>query len=628
MLPLLLFLAIVRPVPPPGVEVPAADRKELEAGLQRLQSSLDKLKGNPLLPDVQIYHNAARYALQYNEFFKSEEIFKAKELLREGQVRANELLRGEAPWTTATGLVVRGYISKIDKSIQPYGLYIPPNGPRKWRLDAWFHGRSETLSEVNFLWDREHNVGEFTPPDSIVLFLYGRYCNANKFAGEVDLFEALADVKRHYPIDENRIVVRGFSMGGAAAWHIAAHHAGLWAAAAPGAGFSETPEFLKLTAEELARTPQWQKDLWHLYNASDYALNFYNLPVVAYNGSIDPQGQAADVMEREMKKEGLRLRRVFGPGTGHRYHPDSKPEINAIVDANSTRDPYPARIRFTTWTLRYNRMKWVVVEGLERHWQRARVDAELTGSGIEAKTTGVVLLSFEFGPGGAKPNYETVTVDGQKITVNPPQSDRSWTVKLRKKAGRWTVADGMETGLHKRHGLQGPIDDAFMDSFVFVRPTGEPLSPETGKWTANEMERAIRAWRRQFRGEAQVVDDTAVTDEMIASSNLILWGDAQSNRLLMKIHDRLPDVMKSQVMKSHDSSGILTMIYPNPLNPRKYVVLNSGATFRGFDDLNNARQVPHLPDWAVIDPTTPPDESAPGKVVAAGFFDEEWRLRP
>ena len=50
-----------------------------------------------------------------------------------------------------------------------------------------------------------------------MLHLYGRYCNANKFAGEVDLFEALDDVKRHYPIDENRMLVRGFSMGGAAA---------------------------------------------------------------------------------------------------------------------------------------------------------------------------------------------------------------------------------------------------------------------------------------------------------------------------------------------------------------------------------------------------------------------------
>jgi hypothetical protein len=44
--------------------------------------------------------------------------------------------------------------------------------------------------------------------------------------------------------------------------------------------------------------------------------------------------------------------------------------------------------------------------------------------------------------------------------------------------------------------------------------------------------------------------------------------------------------------------------------------------------LNNARQVPKLPDWAVIDLRTPPDSRYPGKVVAANFFGEKWEVRP
>ncbi len=156
--------------------------------------------------------------------------------------------------------MVRGYVSRIDRSVQPYGLVVPvtysPSLPHRWRLDTWFHGRNEKLSELNFIWDRERNPGEFTPPNTIVLHLYGRYCNANKLAGEIDLLESLDSVKSRYPVDENRIVVRGFSMGGAACWHIAAHHAGEWAAAAPGAGFSETPEFLRVWAKETLQ-PTW-----------------------------------------------------------------------------------------------------------------------------------------------------------------------------------------------------------------------------------------------------------------------------------------------------------------------------------------------------------------------------------
>ena len=102
------------------------------------------------------------------------------------------------PWTTATGLVVRGYKSKIDDSVQPYGLVVPASydlkTARLFRLDFWCHGRGEKLTELNFLDGRLKNLGEFTPPNAFVLHLYGRYCCANKFAGEIDLFEALAAV--------------------------------------------------------------------------------------------------------------------------------------------------------------------------------------------------------------------------------------------------------------------------------------------------------------------------------------------------------------------------------------------------------------------------------------------------
>lgn len=632
----------VRPIPPPGIEVPAQDRAELEAGLQRLRAAVDKLRDNPLLPDVLIYHEAVRYALQYNEFFKPDEIAKAKTLLLHGEQRARQLAEGQAPWATATGLVVRGYISKIDKSVQPFGLVVPPSftphAPRRWRLDTWFHGRGETLSEVNFLADREGKPGEFTPGDTIVLHLYGRFCNANKFAGEVDLFEALDAVKGQYRIDENRIVVRGFSMGGASAWQFGTHYAGLWAAIAPGAGFSESAEFLRLNLTGANAPPWWEQRLFHLYDATDYAVNLFNTPVVAYHGEKDGQKQAADVMERAMAEEGLRLTRVIGPNTGHSYHPDSKVEIDRILDAIAERgrDRYPRKVRFTTWTLAYHRMKWVVVDALGQHWERARLNAEIEGeSAVKVETANVTAFTLEMGPGGCPldgAHKPVVTVDGQKLIVAGPMSDRSWKVHFRKSGGQWAVADSAAAaGLRKRHGLQGPVDDAFLDSFVFVSPTGAPLAPGVAKWVADEQKRAIAEWRRHFRGDAQVRRDTEVTEAEIASSNLVLWGDPGSNKLLARIADQLPvrwnaeGVFIGNNRYSADRHAPI-LIYPNPLNPRRYVVLNSGVTFREFDYLNNARQTPKLPDYAVVDTTTPPNQRYPGKIVLAGFFNEEWGL--
>jgi hypothetical protein len=34
-----------------------------------------------------------------------------------------------------------------------------------------------------------------------------------------------------------------------------------------------------------------------------------------------------------------------------------------------------------------------------------------------------------------------------------------------------------------------------------------------------------------------------------------------------------------------------------------------------------------LPDWAIVDLTTPANSAWPGKVVDAGFFDEFWKVK-
>jgi hypothetical protein len=634
-----LFGADVRPIPPPGVEVPAPARKQLEEGLQRLSSSIDQLRGVKLLPDVLVFRDAVQTALDNQEFFRPEDIGKARELLREGQQRADDLMQGRAPWTTATGLVVRGYVSKIDKSVQPYGLVIPagftPN--RKWRLDTWFIGRSEMSSQVNFMYDRMRNPGEFTPSNAIMVHPYGRYCNANKFAGEVDLFETLEAVKKLYPIDENRILVRGFSMGGAAAWHFAAHFAGDWAAAAPGAGFSESADFLKVYERETIKPTWWEEKLYHMYDATDYAVNFFNLPTVAYSGEIDPQMQAARMMEKALAPEGLTLKHIIGPGTPHRYHPDSKVEIASILDAlaEKGRDPYPRKIRFTTFTLRYNRMKWVTVDAMDAHWERARLDAEVVKDGIQVKTSNVGSFTLSFGPAGApfEPDAKpAVVINGQRVVAsNGPSTDGSWTASFRRAGDKWTT--GLATAdLHKKHGLQGPVDDAFMDSFIFVKPTGTPASPGITKWVEAEQAHAIKEWRRQYRGNPQVRDDAAVTDADIAESNLVLWGDPGSNKILARIADKLPikwvgsDLVAGKE-KYPASTHAPILIYPNPLNPNKYIVLNSGFTFREYDYLNNARQVSKIPDWAVVDTSVPANERFPGKIASAGFFGESWEWK-
>ena len=642
----------VRPIPPRGIEVPPDERKALTGLLAELDREIKALpaalKGKPtllaLLPDVEVYHKAVHYALTYNEVYSKGELKQARQLIDQGRERARQLRQGKPAWTTATGLVVRGYRSKIDGSVQPYGLVVPasyrPDEARPRRLDIWLHGRGEKLTELNFIGERQRSAGPFVPAGAFVLHPYGRYSNAFKLAGEVDVLEALAHARRYYRIDEDRVVMRGFSMGGAGCWQLAVHYPDRWVAAAPGAGFSETRRFLETFQNEKPNPTWYERKLWHLYDCTDWARNLFNLPTVAYSGARDRQKQAADVMALAVKEEaGLVLTHIIGPNTEHSYHPRAREEINRRIDriAARGRDRVPAEVRFVTYTLRYNRSHWVRVDGLHEHWKKASVTASIgQGRRLVVGTENVSAFTLSFGPGDCPTSLlagPSVLIDRQLTDLAPVQSDRSWSASFRKgEKGTWEEVKAQEPGLRKRHGLQGPIDDAFLDRFLMVRPTGQAQHPKTAAWVKTEMRYALDHWRTQFRGDAPVKDDRDVSDEDMASSNLILWGDPASNRVLAKIAEKLPirwDARQVRVGRATwpADSHVLLLVYPNPLNPHRYVVLNSGFTYRSYAYLNNARQVPKLPDWAVLDVRQPPSSLWPGKVLQAGFFDESWRPR-
>lgn len=627
-------------IPPAGIEISAEDRSSLEDGLARLKSALKEVESHPLAPDVEVFYKAVRDALVHQEFQKPAELKFAQEQLAMGLERAHFLKKGEAPWTTQHGLVVRGFRSKIDGSVQPYGLVIPGNyqfdGSAKHRLDFWFHGRDDTVNEVEFLHRRLTDKGQYTPAGTLMLHPYARFSNANKFAGEIDCLEALAHVEAGYRVDPDRILVRGFSMGGAACWQFAVHYADRWCAANPGAGFAETAEFLEMCDGVRPDPPEYQKKLWGLYDCTDYAANLSNLPVIAYSGEIDHQKQAADRMEKAMAERGLPLVHLIGPKTAHALEPETKKEIAKRLDeiAETGRERFPKSIRLETRTLRYNRMSWVQIDGMGEHWKRAYLEASYTDSGIHVKEVeNISALTFEF-PSDSVPfqSGETPVIEiaGLEIATSAVEAGSPWKAHIVLKDGKWTSGE-LGENLTKRHGLQGPIDDAFMDSFLFVTPEN-PQDDAFSKWEHAERTRAISQWRQQFRGDARVKTGGELTEADIADHNLVLWGDPTTNAALAGIADKLPIkwtaheiVVGKQTFDA--ATHALVMIYPNPLNPERYLVLNSGFTYREFDYLNNARQVPKLPDWAVIDLTEAPGPERPGRIAAAGFFDEEWQLK-
>jgi predicted esterase len=637
---------IARHLPAAGSPLPAEAKTRLAGQLKSLEERIAASGDQALLADAGVFAKAVDLALRFDEFYdkgSAKDVALAEWALKEGGSRLDQLKA--APWAQSHGLVARGYRSSIDGSFQPYGLVIPDklDLAKPAPLYIWLHGRSENETDLRFLSGRTHSAGEIHPDGVIMAHAFGRMCVGFKHAGEIDVMDLIAEVQSRYKIDPERVVLMGFSMGGAGAKHIGAHYTDHFAAIHAGAGFAETARYLKLKPEEFP--PPYEQALWGDYDVPDYIRNLFNVPFIAYSGEKDPQIQAAQVLAEAFKANGRELVHIIGPGVGHQYQPDALKQVLALVHSavEKGRPVAPETVSLETRTLRYDRMFWVQALGLGHHWQDARIDAAAAGGALTVTTANITALTLSWP--GLKAGT-ALSIDGQKLTLGAASPAAGATL-VHGPSG-WSQAGPAEadsgapaaTGagaLRKRHGLQGPIDDAFLAPFLVVLPGKASRNARFQRWCAFESRHFLERWAALMRGDARVKTDSEVTADDIKRYNLVLWGDAESNSLIARVAPSLPlGALGAAAAALYTPGGkdlaatstLCALVYPDPLASEHYVVLNSGLTFREAHDRTNSLQNPKLPDWALIDIGTDPDERAPGLVGRAGFFDEQWQVQP
>ena len=624
----------------------AEERQRLTEGRDHLKQRVAELRSRErpndtsewtkpnLVPDIEIFLDAVDRNLTQGLFFSKANVGQAQACLKEGEARADALKAGKSPWLEQTGVVILGYRSEIDGSAQPYQAYIPPaytpSALKPLRLDLFLHGRGGNLNEIAFLRGTGWVKGNFgaAPPVGFALYPYGRGNNGWRYAGERDVFEAIANFRRRFPVDAEQTTLRGFSMGGHGAWHIGLQYPGFWAAMSPGAGFVETKRYHKLTGP----LPDWQEALLHLYDPLDYAANAKNLPLVAYVGETDSFYAQHQIMYEMLKKEGAPYESLLGLQTGHRYEPKML-EVLLKEIAIWRREPEAEKVDFVTYTLRFPECKWVRLEGLEHHWQRAEIHAHRTAPDrIEVTTRNVSAFRLTATGWGSTGH---VTIDGRVLNTRRrvELAARSSTLVFVKRGKDWVP--GEAEGLRKKPGLQGPIDDAYFGPTLAVTGTGTAWNAAAAAWSKQELGVFREGWGRYCRATLPETTDSALTADDIRDKNLILFGDPGSNAVLRRLLPKLPVrwtqntiTLAGKTFSAHDHVPVL--IFPNPENPQRYIVLNIGFTFSRADrDGSNSQQYPHLPDYAVlrIAPEAYTDDRAKYTEMA-GFFDEKWQAAP
>src|SRR6266571_2845956 len=443
--------------PPPIQAKPEelAKIKEKTGQIDALVKDLKAKRANPeLVGDVEVYAHAGRMLLEYPDMFANQNAIEhAFTTFDQGIERGKQLQANQPQWNQGKRRI-HAYTSEIDGAVLPYGVTLPdhydPSKPT--RLYVWLHGRQNTTTETELIYGFLNRRGAGNPPvadqGQIQLDCFGRINGAGwHWAGEADVFESIAPVKKRF--------------------------------------------------------------------------NIHNLPLAGHDGENDPGQLESSLRARaQLEKEGFPsvgepdyLRSQGAPGlwmvskeTGHGASPLVRQRLDAFLKEHGDKGQIsPDHIRFLTYTTRYNRSYWVSLDALEKHYERAEVDAQRTGGGasyaIKTKNlTRLVLHETE--------HVREIKIDGQTLKVKAGPE-----ITLDKSGGAWKVArNGPERGLHKTHALQGPIDDAFLDPFLLVRPTGKPWNNDVNEQALRAMARFDRLWGRYFRGRPFAKDDKDVTE--------------------------------------------------------------------------------------------------------------------
>jgi len=508
------------------------------------------------------------------------------------------------------GLQILTYWSDVDQSPQPYALWTPPNydPARKYPLVVSLH-----TDESNHIINMKRVLGipartDMIEPDSalwaahapkiqyIVVSPNARGSMGYDGIAEKDVYDVIADVKKHFSIDEDRVYLTGISMGATGALRLAMTRPGLWGAVA-----AVCPDAV---------------------NPGPLAPNLLDVPVRLYHGDQDAFASV------EISRTWMKLLSGLDTEVEYTEYPDVRHNAWDLAYRNAAvfhwfdkfrRDRFPARVRFTTEAYKYGSAYWAGIDGLDPGTP-ASIDARFTGDNeIEIQTASVFGFTLSLaGHSKFKPGAQLrISIDGDAHLLKVRNS-----VSFSRSAAGWRAVRYTPAAGEKRAGLEGPIAEAIASRHIYVYGTGDAAGPAEIRARQEQAAKAA-SWSTpedrvfvKFRSVA----DRDVTDADLKSANLVLFGNRTTNTLIARFANRLP-------LELNPSAADYGLVFVAPVDGH-YVLVNSGLPW--WTDAGQANRPGARGDKPYEILSTFGDyilfKGSLKNVVAEGRFDRNWKV--
>jgi acetyl esterase/lipase len=544
-------------------------------------------------------------------------------LAQAGQDALDKLKAGQPIEPTPGQVTELAYLAANDGSAQPYHLYLPKDySSRKvYPLIIFLHGYVPTTSLLDpwILTDSEcalaGNLG------AIVLMPYGRRNSDFQGIGEMDVLAALRQTQDLFSVDDQRLYLTGVSMGARGVWHIAAHHPGLFAAIAPIAGHTDMPLWW---GWDKTKMPGWKRWLNARDNPIDLAENLRNLPIFVQHGGEDTliPAQQSRLMVARLKELDLPVEYKEYPGASHYIYWDPETYRLAFEFLVKHRlNPSPVRVTFKAYSLDWAQSYWISTDSFAA-WGRpgyadAQAAADRSSITIDSSNLATLALNLQQAPVQQQGPIRII-MGGEQRSAQAAVGGWSWNLLAAPPAASCWCA--------KRPGLCGPLDQAFNGPFLVVPGTAGSAAQDRA--LRAEAEAWIDQWNAFCDGRPPLVADADVSQRDLEEHNLILFGTPRTNSLLARMAGSLPIKIgdhRYQVGKRVYQGPTLglAMVYPNPLAPRRLVVVFAGETWGRHLAVNH--KFDELPDYLVYD-TSAQEYDDTDQHLCAGLFDLTWQL--